>query len=117
MTLGSFCNACITTKLKPLFKKGSKKDPLNYRPISLLLVLSKVFERVFLDQSEECLSLNKVLYDYHCGFRKNHSADRCLSLLNDKILKDFYVGLVTTLILMDLQKVFDTITYDIALNK
>ena len=53
MTLGSFSNACITTKLKPLFKKGSKTDPSNNRPISLLLLLSKVFERVFLDQEEE----------------------------------------------------------------
>ena len=50
MTLGSFSNACITTKLKPLFEKGSKTDPSNNRPISLLVLLSKVFERVFLDQ-------------------------------------------------------------------
>ena len=64
MILGSFPNACKTAKVKPLFKKGSKTDPSNYRPISLLPLLSKVNERVALDQTEEFLSLNKILYNY-----------------------------------------------------
>ena len=115
MTLGSFPDACKI--VKPLFKKGSKTDPSNYRPISLLPLLSKVFERVVLDQTEEFLSLNKVLYDYQSGFRKNHSTDTCLSFLNDKILKGFDYGLVTSMILIDLQKAFDTINHDILLKK
>ena len=53
MTLGSFPDACKTAKVKPLFKKSSKTDPSNYRPISLLPFFSKVFERVVLDQTEE----------------------------------------------------------------
>ena len=72
MALGSFPDACKIAKVKPLFKKGSKTDPSNYRPISLLPLLSKVFEKVFLDQTEEFLSLNKILYDYRSGFRRNH---------------------------------------------
>ena len=75
MTLGSFPDACKIAKIKPLFKKGSKTEPSNYRPISLLSLLSKAFERVVLDQTEEFLSLNKVLYDYQSGFRKNHSTE------------------------------------------
>ena len=63
MTLGSFLDACKIAKVKPLFKKGSERDSSNYRPISLLLLLSKVFERVVFDQTEEFLSLNKVLCD------------------------------------------------------
>ena len=115
--LGSFPDACKIAKVKPLFKKGSKTDPSNYRPISLLPLLSKVFERVVLDQTEEFLSLNKILYDYQSGFRKNHSTDTCLSFLNDKILKGFDDGLVTGMILIDLQKAFDTINHDILLKK
>ena len=79
MTLGSFPDACKIVKVKLLFKKDSKTDPSNYRPISLLPLLSKVFERVVLDQTEELLSRNKILYDYHSGFRKNHSTDTFLS--------------------------------------
>ena len=78
MTLGSFPNAYKIVKVKPLFKKGSKTDPSNYRPISLLPLLSKVFERVVLNQTEEFLSLNRVLYDHQSGFRKHHSTDTCL---------------------------------------
>ena len=77
MALGSFPDACKIAKVKPLFKKGSKTDPSNYRPISLLPLLSKVFEKVVLDQTEEFLSLNKILYDYQSGFRKNDSTDTC----------------------------------------
>ena len=64
MALGSFLNACKIAKVKPLFKKDSKTDPSNYRPISLLPLLSKLIERVALDQTEEFLSLNKILYNY-----------------------------------------------------
>ena len=80
-------------------------------------LLSKVFERLVLDQTEEFFSLNKILYDYQSGFRKNHSTDTCLSFLNDKILKGFDDGLVTGMILIDLQKAFDTINHDILLKK
>ena len=117
MALESFPNACKIAKVKPLFKMGSKTNQSNYRPISLLPLLSKVFERVVPDQTEEFLSLNKILYDYHSGFRKNHSTDTCLSFLNDKILKGFDDGLVTGMILIDLQKAFDTINHDILSKK
>ena len=73
MALGRFPDGCKIAKVKPLFKKGSKTDPSNYRPMSLLPLLSKIFEKVVLDHTEEFLSLNKILYDYQSGFRKNHS--------------------------------------------
>ena len=116
-TIGSFPDACKIAKVKPLFKKSLKTDPSNYRPISLLPLLSKVFERVLLDQTEEFLNLNKILYDYESGFRKNHSTDTCRSFLNDKNLKGFDDGLVTGMILIDLHKAFDTISHDILLKK
>ena len=50
MVLRSFPDACKIAKLKSLIKKGSKTDPSNYRLMSLLPLLSKVFERVALDQ-------------------------------------------------------------------
>ena len=86
MTFGNFPDACKIAKIKPLFKKCSKTDPSNCRPMALLPLLSEVFERVVLDQTDKFLSLNKVLYDYQYGFRKNYSTDICLSFLNDKVL-------------------------------
>ena len=66
MPLGSFLDACKIAKVKPIFKKDSKKDPPNYRPISLLPLLSKVLKRVVRDQTEEFLirfymTINPVL--------------------------------------------------------
>ena len=117
MPLGSFLDACKIAKVKPIFKKGSKTNPPNYRPISLLPLLCKVLKRVVRDQTEEFLSLNKILYDYQSGFRKNHSTNTCLSFLNDKILKGFDDSLVTGMILIDLEKAFETINHDIILKK
>ena len=87
MALESFPGTCKIAKVKPLFKKGSKTDPSNYRPISLLPLLPKVFERVVLDQTEQFLGLNKILYDYQSGFKKKHSTDTCLSILMTKSQK------------------------------
>ena len=80
-------------------------------------MLSKVFERVDLDQTKEFLSLNKILYEYQSNFRKNRSTDTCASFLNDKILKDFDNGVVTGMILIDFQKAFDTINHGILPKK
>ena len=63
------------------------------------------------------LSNNELLYNYQSGFWKNHSTDSCLMLLHDKILKGFDKGLMTGMILVDLQKAFDTIDHDILLKK
>ena len=63
------------------------------------------------------LSNNEILYSYKSGFRKNHSTDSCLTFLHDKILKSLDKGLMTGMILIDLQKAFDTIDHDILLQK
>ena len=117
MILGTFPDARKIAKVKPLFKKGSKMDSSNYRPISLLLLLSKFFKRVVLDQTKDFLSLKKMFYDYQSGFRKNHSTDTCPSFLNEKVLKGFDDGLMTGKVLIDLQKAFDAINHDILLKK
>ena len=117
------CNLSITSgkipdsrkiaKLKPIYKKGSLTEASNYRPISLLPLISKVIEKVIHDQTSTFLNSRNLLYNYQSGFRKNHSTDYCLSFLNDKILKGFDQGLMTGMILIDLQKAFDSIDHDI----
>ena len=92
-------------------------DPSNYRPISLLPLISKIFEKIVHDQMIDYLAQYNILYKYQSGFRTKHSTDFCLSYLNDKILKGFDNGLFTGLILIDLQKVFDTIDHNVLLGK
>ena len=100
---------CKISKLKPLYKKGSKTDPRNYRPVSLLPLVSKVIE-IFLNK-------NKILYKYQSGFRKSFSTNSCLTLFTDKINKGFESGKYVGLILIDLQKAFDTTDHEILLKK
>ena len=76
-------------KVKPIFKKGRKTIVSNYRPISLLPILSKVIEKVDHKQTIKFVNDNNTFYKYQSGFRNNHSADLFLSFLIDKILKGF----------------------------
>ena len=63
------------------------------------------------------LTQNKILHKYQSGFRSNHSTNECLSYLNDKILKGFDEGLLTGMVLIDLQKAFDTIDHGVLFKK
>ena len=83
----------------------------------MLPLISKVLERVIHDQTNAFLKGNNLLYNYQSGFRTNHSTNLCLSFLTDKILKGFDEGLLTGMILIDLQKAFDTINLEILFKK
>ena len=115
ISLGRFPDACKIAKLKSLFKKSNRTDPKNYCPISLLPLIFKVLERVIHEQTTEFLDKHKILYKFQSGFRQNHSTDFCLSYLTDKISNGFNSGLLTGMILIDLQKAFDTIGHYILL--
>ena len=65
----------------------------------------------------EYLTDNNIIYKYQPGFRKNHSTDTSLSYLTEKILTGFDSGLLSGMILIDLQKAFDTTNHDILLRK
>ena len=84
---GVFPNAFKVAKLKPIFKKGKKTDPSNYRPISLLPSISRITERVIHVQTNAFLSDGDILHNYQSGFRGNHSANLCLSFLTDTVLR------------------------------
>ena len=115
--LSTVPDECKIAKLKPLYKKGKKTDPNNYRPISLLPVISKILEKVFHDQTMEFVTERKYLIQTSIRFSKIHSTDSCLSYLQDEVAKGFDSGLLTGMILIDLQKAFDTIDHKILIEK
>ena len=117
ITSGKFPDPCKIAKVKRIYKKRSLTEASNCRPISLLRTISKVIEKVIHDQTTAFLYSKNSIYNYQPGFLKNYSTDYCLSFLNDKILKCFDQGLMTGMILIDLQKVFDTMDHDILLQK
>ena len=117
ISLSSFPDDCKIAKLKPHYKKEAKTKPKNYRPISLLPLISKVTEKVIHNQTQNFLDKSRILYSYQLGFRKHYSTDTCLSYLTNKIQTGFEEGLQTGMVLIDLQKAFDTIHHGILLDK
>ena len=116
ISLNKFPSAFKLAKVKPIFKRGRKTNVSNYRPISLLPMLSKVIEKVVHEQTSKFLNDN-IFYKYQSGFRCNHSTDLFLSFLNNRISKGFDNGMYTSMVLIDLQKAFDTINHKILLDK
>ena len=72
-----------SARVVPLFKKNGKTEVGNYQPVSILSIISKVFERVVYDQVEAYLDQKKLLYKFQSGFRSHFSTDTCLIHLAD----------------------------------
>ena len=89
----------------------------NYRPVSILAVFSKIFERVVYDQVESYLKEHNLLYNFQSGFRTGFSTDTCLIHLSDFIRFQMDSGNFVGMILLDLQKAFDTVDHVILISK
>ena len=112
---GTFLDSCKIAKPKSVYKKSSLTEASNCTSRSLWPLISKGIEKVIHDQTSVFLNSRNLQHNYQSGVAKNHSTDSCLSFLDDKFLKGFDQGLTTGIILIDLQKVFNTIDHDILL--
>lgn len=106
-----------SARVVPLFKKNDKTEVGNYRPVSILSIISKVVEKVVYDQIETYLDEKKLLYKFQSGFRGRFSTDTCLIHLTDFIKFEMDKGHLIGMVLLDLQKAFDTVDHDILLMK
>lgn len=104
-------------KVKPLYKKNDRLKAENYRPVSILSIVSKILERAVYTQLESFLTENNLLYELQSGFRGSYSTDTCLIHLIDHIKSQTSKGLFTGMVLLDLQKAFDTVDHQILCEK
>ena len=114
---GIFPNSLKIAKISPIYKKEDPHLTDNYRPISLLPVISKVFEKVAFKQVYNYFDKNKLLYKSQYGFRKKHSTELAGLEFNDKIVNYLDKGQLPLAIFLDLSKAFDTIDHDILIRK
>ena len=104
-------------KVVPIFKKDNPHITGNYRPISLLPVISKVLEKVVFDQLYNYLDKNNLLYKSQYGFRKGHSCELAAMEVTDKIFNELDKKKLPIAIFLDFSKAFDTINHDILIDK
>ena len=104
-------------KVIPIFKKGDPTSVNNYRPISILSPINKIFEKILYTRLTKYINKANLLYKYQFGFRKNHSTEHALIELVDQIRLSMSNNKMTCGIFIDLSKAFDTVNHQILLHK
>jgi len=115
--LGQFPDSLKIAKVIPVFKSGDNKLTSNYRPISILPTLSKLFERIAYRRLYQFLSKFKVLHNSQFGFRQGRSTSDALTIILQNIHKSLEKGEIIMNIYLDLSKAFDTVDHEILLSK
>ena len=115
MINGKFPITLKNANVTPVHKKDNPTDKTNFRPISVLPLLSKVFERVIYNQLGKYMGtfLNKLL----CGFRKAHSTQHVFFKLLQRWQKELDNSGLVGSILLDLSKAYDCLPHDLIIAK
>ena len=112
---GTFPQVLKAARVVPIYKCGKKSIRENYRPVSVLSVLSKIFERVVHERLYNFMDKNKLLYPRQFGFRSKLSPIHALSDITEMIRDNSNLDI--SCILLVLQKAFDTINHEFLLYK
>ena len=112
--LGIYPNNLKIARICPIYKgKGSKSNPDNYRPISVLSVIARTFEKLVHDQLSDFLK--DSFYKFQSGFRQNHSTQTALLNTTNEWFVNIDKGKYNLAVFIDLRKAFDTVNHDILL--
>lgn len=97
--------------IKPLFKSGDAVDVINYRPISLISNIAKIFEKILKNRITSFLNKFNILSEKQFGFREQRSTQDAIAYLTTKIYKNINISKPTLCIFVDLAKAFDTVSH------
>ena len=115
---GTYIDKLKLSKIIPIYKeKGDKLSSINYRPISLLSNVNKIFEKLMYKRLYSFLEEQKSIYDYQFGFRQYHSTTHALIDLTEDVRKAIDNNKFSCGVFIDLQKAFDTVDHNILLKK
>ena len=117
LTSGIFPNRLNIAKVTPIFKKEKIKLITNYRPISLLPLISKIFETVIHEQLSEYFISNNLFCPQQYGFQKNSSTELAALDILDRVLDQMDKHKILINFHIDLSKAFDSLQHDILLDK
>ena len=101
----------------PTFKSGNIEDITNFRPISLLPILSKILEKIVANQLSTYLERNNLLSVSQHGFRPKLSTETALMKISDKIYENIENKKISLLLLLDLSKAFVSVNHRILIEK
>ena len=90
---GSFPDDMKIAIVSPIYKSDCKSKPTNYRPVSVLSAVAKIFEKLISHQLSNYLESNKILVNQQSGFRKKHSTESVLSYFVDSLYKKVFCSL------------------------
>ena len=114
---GVFSSVLKTAKVVPIFKKDSKLDYSNYRPISLLSNIEKILGKLMYKRLYTFLNNNNIICNLHLGFRQQYSTFHALINITEIIGKTLDDGNIECGVFVDLQKAFGTVDHQILLAK
>lgn len=114
---GIFPDLMKHSKVIPLFKAGDKEDPSNFRPVSVLPVLSKVFEKIILNQMLSHFNVNDLLHKQQFGFTKGRSTTDAGVALVKHIFDAWEASCDAVGVFCDLSKAFDCVDHETLLLK
>ena len=101
--------------ISPVHKKGNRTDKSNYRPVSILPVISKIFEKLLFYQIDNFMDAKLSIHQ--CGFRKGYSARHCVVVMLEKWRATLDNRGCSGVLLTDLSKAFDCLSHDLLLAK